>query len=385
MRSERAWHVRLFALLTAMVIVFAACGGDDDDDSGSGGGGTEGTEETGEVPEGGELVIGAEQEPDCVAWIKSLRRLELGLLDDERHDDATRRTTPIPEGDGWTIEFNEDLLTAEPELDDSDPAKPVVTYTINPDAVWSDSTPITCDDFTYTWDAIANGDDIYDTTGYTEIEIGRLSRPEDRGRDLRRAVHRLAADLRRQLRHLPVAPPRRARTSPPRWTTATTGRWPVDDRALGRRASRSSSCPTRTSGATKPKLDKVIFKFQADTAAEFEAFKNGEVAMIYPQPQPDVIDQIQAGLEDAESVYTADTGNLEALWMNNATPPLDDVNVRQAIAYSIDRDAIVEQLFGGARRRPSRCRPLNPPDPCRVRGHRGVRRTTSSTSTRSTS
>ena len=69
----------------------------------------------------------------------------------------------------------------------------------------------------------------------------------------------------------------------------------------------------------------MTFKIQADTAAEFESFQNREVAMIYPQPQPDVIEQIEAGLEDAESVYSAVTGNLEGIWMNNASPPLDDV------------------------------------------------------------
>jgi len=58
------------------------------------------------------------------------------------------------------------------------------------------------------------------------------------------------------------------------------------------------------------------------------------------------VDQIAAGLPDANSAYTADTGNFEALWLNNAAAPLDDVKVRQAVAYSIDRDAIVNQLFG---------------------------------------
>jgi ABC-type oligopeptide transport system substrate-binding subunit len=52
MRSARAWHLRLFALLTALVLVLAACGGDDDDDD-AGGGGTDDTEE-GEA--GGEVI-----------------------------------------------------------------------------------------------------------------------------------------------------------------------------------------------------------------------------------------------------------------------------------------------------------------------------------------
>jgi len=98
---------------------------------------------------------------------------------------------------------------------------------------------------------------------------------------------------------------------------------------------------------TKPSLDKVIFKFQPDTSAEFTAFKSDQVAMIYPQPQLDAVDQINAGLPNSQKVITTDTGNFEALWLNQGKPPFDDANVRKAVAYSIDRSAIVQRLFGG--------------------------------------
>ena len=97
----------------------------------------------------------------------------------------------------------------------------------------------------------------------------------------------------------------------------------------------------------KPHLDKVIFKFLADTAAEFQAFKSGEVLAIYPQPQPEVIAEVTGATSGANSSFTAETGNSEALWLNNASAPLDSVKVRQAIAYSIDRDAMIKTLFGG--------------------------------------
>ena len=52
MRSERAWFLRLFALLTVLVLALAACGGDDDDDDSSGGS----TDSTAEGEAGGEFV-----------------------------------------------------------------------------------------------------------------------------------------------------------------------------------------------------------------------------------------------------------------------------------------------------------------------------------------
>jgi len=55
--------------------------------------------------------------------------------------------------------------------------KQVVTYDLNPKAVWSDGQPITATDFKYTWDQIAHGTDIYDTTGYDKIESVDDSKP----------------------------------------------------------------------------------------------------------------------------------------------------------------------------------------------------------------
>ncbi len=98
---------------------------------------------------------------------------------------------------------------------------------------------------------------------------------------------------------------------------------------------------------TPPVADKVVFKFLPDTAAEFQAFESGQVLAIYPQPQIDVVDAITAGgLTDANAVYNANTATVEALWFNNAKPPFNSTAVRQAVAYSVDRDALVKKLFG---------------------------------------
>jgi peptide/nickel transport system substrate-binding protein len=89
-----------------------------------------------------------------------------------------------------------------------------------------------------------------------------------------------------------------------------------------------------------------VFRLIGDTAAEFQAYQAGEVDAIYPQPQIDVVEAINAGIQ-GQSAFTPETGNFEALWINNSKPPLDTVAFRQAFAYSLDRGAIVEALFGG--------------------------------------
>jgi len=104
--------------------------------------------------------------------------------------------------------------------------------------------------------------------------------------------------------------------------------------------------PNENYWGEQPKLDSVTFQIITDTSAEFSAFSSGSVEAIYPQPQLDVVDAINEGI-DGNSSFSAETGNIEALWMNNDAFPFDSLAVRQAFAYSLDRDAIVEALFGG--------------------------------------
>ena len=164
--TKSRW-LRVLALLLGLSMIAAACG-DDDDSAGEDPETSETTEaegEGGEVAEGGDLVIGAEQEPDCVDWISSCAGSSwgywmMGVTTMPRAFDV------VETGDGWDYEPSI-LLEGEPELSE-DPQ--TVTYQISEDAVWSDGEPITSTDFKYTWEQITTGEDIYDTTGYANIE-----------------------------------------------------------------------------------------------------------------------------------------------------------------------------------------------------------------------
>lgn len=222
--------------------------------------------------------------------------------------------------------------------------KQVVTYQLNPKAVWSDGEPITSADFKYTWDQIVTGDDIYDTTGYSSIGsiddsdpqtvIATFSEPFGGWSQLFGGLYGVFPS------HLLEGKDRDAEMANgydwsggpylAEWDKGVSVTLTPNDKYWGPKAKST-----------------IVFKFLADTAAEFQAFQSGEVSAIYPQPQLDAVDAINAGLPDAKSYVTADTGNVEALWINNEAPPFDDVAVRQAFAYAIDRNAIVKRLFGG--------------------------------------
>ena len=109
----------------------------------------------------------------------------------------------------------------------------------------------------------------------------------------------------------------------------------------------------------KPKLEKVVFKFLADTAAEFQAFKSGQVDAIYPQPQIDVVDAIRSGLPDANSVYNAETASLEALWINNAKFPFDSTRSAPGVRV-LDRPRRDREAALRGARRDEASQSLNP-------------------------
>ena len=86
-----------------------------------------------------------------------------------------RAFDPVKQSDGsYKYEPNV-LLAAAPTLSTS--PKQVVTYKINPKAVWSDGTPITSADFKYTWDHIAHGTEHLRPDRVQRHRLGRRLRP----------------------------------------------------------------------------------------------------------------------------------------------------------------------------------------------------------------
>ena len=335
---DRRIVARFIALLAVFAILAVACSDDDDGKTPTTTAGA-----TGGVPSGGEIAFGLEQEPDCLDWLGSCATVAYGFW--------SGNVTTIPrafsvEKDGDTFKYvPTSLLVGEPELDQSG-AKPQVTYEINPKAVWSDGEPITSSDFKYVWEQVTGGGDINDTTGYDKIEgvddskpataVVTFKEPYADWRSLFGSTYGVLPS------HLLEGKDRSAEMA--NGYTWSGGPWKIESWNKGESL---TLIPNDGYWGPKPKLDKVIFRFIPDTPSEFKAFKDGEVDGIYPQPSIEIVDEITAaGIPDANAEYTAETANTEALWINTEKPPLDDVNVRRALAYSIDRDAIVNRLFG---------------------------------------
>lgn len=292
--------------------------------------------------DGGSIVIGAEQEPDCTDWIATCAGSIWGSY--------MMQITTIPrafdvrkDGEDWGFTAS-NLLSAEPTVEVRD-GKQIMTYSIADDAVWSDDTPISSADFVYTGLSIRDGDDIFDKTGYTLIES--IDAP-----DPKTAVVTLSSQYAnwKQLfgtaygilpQHLLEGKDRAAIMKD--GYDFSGGPWKIEEWQKGTSV---TLVPNDNYWGDKPKLDKVTFQFIPDTAAAFQAMKSGQVQALYPSPQLDAISQIEAGVPNTNLQVDAQTGNLEALWMNNSAFPFDNAAVREAFAYAIDRKTITERLYG---------------------------------------
>src|SRR2546429_388578 len=246
--SHRRGSVRFVALFASLAVVLGACGSSAKQ-SGA-------PASTVAPKHGGTLIIGAEQEPDCMDWIASCAGSSWGtwLAEIQTIPFAYRTVPANDKNTGDLKSVPGPVLTGEAKLETTPVQK--LTYTIAPDAAWSGGP------WVLKWN---KGDSIV-------------------------------------LTH-----------NPKFW-------------------------------GTPPVADKVVFKFLPDTAAEFQAFKSGQVLAIYPQPQIDVVDAISAGgLTDANSSYNSNTATVEALWMNNSKPPFNSTAAPQALAYSLHPDALVQE------------------------------------------
>jgi len=97
--------------------------------------------------------------------------------------------------------------------------------------------------------------------------------------------------------------------------------------------------------AGRPKNDGVIYKITPDDIMRGLELKKGTVDLVVNELAPDVVHQLKA----ASNLQTMEAPGVDYQYvgLNLRDPILRDVRVRQALAYAIDRQAIVEYLRRG--------------------------------------
>jgi peptide/nickel transport system substrate-binding protein len=98
-------------------------------------------------------------------------------------------------------------------------------------------------------------------------------------------------------------------------------------------------------GPLKPKSDQVIVRFFSDPNTMALAVQSGEIDVAWRILSPDQLSQLQgvSGL----TVGAVDGGAIRYLILNHTQAPFDDPNVLKAIASAVDRNEIVDTVYGG--------------------------------------
>jgi peptide/nickel transport system substrate-binding protein len=223
-----------------------------------------------------------------------------------------------------------------------------VTYRIRGDAVWSDGTPISADDFSYFWEqqnGTIEGNDVASTAGYQDI--GSVTGSAG-GKTVTVRFEQPYADWPGLFSNL--LPSHYVRQQPGGWNTG-----------LDRRPERiPSGGPFRIARHDRDRsltlernprywgrpahLDRIIMRVLPDAEAEANAMVNGEVDVIYPRPQVDLVRRVQR-LPGVGSQVRFGL-SFEHLTFNLRHPILQDLAVREAIAMAIDRQQLLERTVG---------------------------------------
>jgi len=331
--------IRIIALFGITAIVATACGGDD----GAGGGTTSPTAPA--VRKGGQIVVGAEQWPECVNPITSCSSATWTWYSVLHH--------VLPRAMVLDLQGNfiaSPALVEVPSLDNGGITQSpfTVTFKISPKAVWDDGSPITSADFDFTWRAIMNTPGAFSTVGYSEIESVDTSDPATAvirfksifvdWPDLFGGVYQgffkkaafPSADAEK-----PNLKDEMQDSIPFSGGPWKLSQWSKDQAVLVRNDKYYGKVAN---------LDQVTMVPRTDQATEIQSLLTGEVAAIYPQPSDvSLLDQV-ASNPNVKAVGS-DGGFYEALWFQHESAPLDDPKVREAVMYSVDRQAVIDAII----------------------------------------
>ena len=97
--------------------------------------------------------------------------------------------------------------------------------------------------------------------------------------------------------------------------------------------------------AGKPKVDDLVYAITPDPTARYAKMQAGECQiMIAPNPA----DLEAMGKDESINLMSQAGLNIGYLSMNTQKPPFDKLEVRQAVAMAIDRDAILKEVYQGS-------------------------------------
>ncbi len=239
--------------------------------------------------------------------------------------------------------------TAPPPEEGDCPDAFCVKYNIHPDAAWADGTPVTADDFAFTYETIMNEQlDITTREGYNKMTSYEIV--DDK--TFVAVFGELYAPW--QTLFAPVIPKHELEGQPfnSYWDELITlgsgpfvmEEWVLDERILLQRNENYWSSVEPATGEPLGDVQTINIVFLEDSQTQVQALRGQEIDMFYPQPQVSLVEEVD-GIEGVE--WEASLGPVwEHFDFNHSDPLLSQKFIRQAFAQAINRDVIVEAIVG---------------------------------------
>lgn len=367
MLSDKRLGWRLLAATGALAMVATACGGDEpaDDggatqtDDGATDGATDGETDGGTAaPEGdpenycedageAQLVWAHEQEPpdmhlddpnnnlSITSWIQQ-SMLE-GLYA------VSADTTFVPE-----------LLAEEVEVVENDDETVTLNHTLRDGLTWSDGEPLTSEDVQHTFELIMDEEFLIGSRqGYDQIdpesweitsdtEFSYSTTPFSGYKSIFERVYPAhvltdAATANEMLVEFDGIPS----SGPMLWSEWNRGVSMTLERNDDYHGAHPDHPDVTNAGVAC--VSGVQINFVADTVAQINALRAGEADFIFTQPQVAFGEQIA---NDEAFEIASEAGPVFEHWsLNVHNEHLADVNVREALAYAMDKSAVMEALY----------------------------------------
>jgi peptide/nickel transport system substrate-binding protein len=309
-------------LVGASLLGVAGCGGGGGGQQGGGGGGG-----------GNTITVGYDQEPEV------LNRMHIsGTALATTSTTAGIMQSPIrilPD-----LSYGPLLADGMPELVSEDPQ--VVEYKLKKNLTWSDGKPLTSADAKFTFEQIMNPDnDLATRTGWDDVES--FETPDE-------LTVRMTFSQ-------PYAP----------WRDLLVDTWPIIPKHVyeGKDWNKAMSDEIVGSGpykfkewktgeyliveenenywGEKPAIKQFTYKFIPDSNTLITSLESGEVSFIYPPPDIGLLERLRS-IEGTQVNYKAGV-----VWEHIAfnVEKVPNLKMRQALAYGINREQIVNELLQG--------------------------------------
>lgn len=247
----------------------------------------------------------------------------------------------------WKVDPN---FATSIELTSEDPQ--VVNVKLNPDAKFEGGQPITAKDYQALFAALSGKDPAYElasSAGYEEVESFDVVSDSEFNVTFGKAY----ADWPAMFLQSPI--PAEIASDPTAFNTGyvdkpvpSVGPYKFD--TMDTTAGVYTLVPNPDWWGPKPKLDKVTITIIDDQTAQANAFADDTldaVEIVTP-------DQLSiASAKDGAVIQTSGGLTYAHVTFNATSAPLDDLNVRKAVAKSIDREAIAAVMYAGMDAKPT--------------------------------